>query len=323
VETSEDDKKVTADVAVSVIIPAYNAAERISATLDSVLSQTFQNFEILVINDGSPDTDRLEEILDSYRTRITYIKQVNRGAAAARNAGIRSARAPLVAFLDADDSWLPDYLAEQIKFLESEEGYDVVYADALIEGGPPYGGRTYMEIAPSEGEVTFASLATQKCGVITSGVVARTKMILDVGLFDETLQRAHDYDLWLRLLKAGARFNYQRRVLLRYSYHTAGLSGDAITHAERDLIVLEKTMKRLDLTPEEREALAARFQQRQANLLLERGKAHLAVGEFSEAFTSLDGANKYLKSIKLTLVLCMLRLSPRSVQWLYQKRANV
>jgi len=320
VETCRDDKKVTADVAVSVIIPAYNAAERISATLDSVLSQTFQNFEILVINDGSPDTERLEEILDSYRTRIIYIKQVNRGAAAARNAGIRSARAPLVAFLDADDSWLPDYLAEQIKFLESDEGYDVVYADALIEGGPPYGGRTYMEIAPSEGEVTFASLATQKCGVITSGVVARKQMILDVGLFDETLQRAHDYDLWLRLSKAGARFNYQRRVLLRYSYHTAGLSGDAVTHAERDLIVLEKTLKRQDLTLQEREALEARFQQRHANLLLERGKAHLAVGEFYKAENSFHEANQYLKSIKLNLVLHMLRFTPNLLQWAYRRR---
>src|SRR5262252_9042330 len=84
---------------VSIIVPAYNVAPFISETLDSVFSQTFKDFEVIVINDGSPDTRELESTLERYLDRITYLKQANRGAAAARNAGLAVARGEFVAFL--------------------------------------------------------------------------------------------------------------------------------------------------------------------------------------------------------------------------------
>ena len=104
---------------VSVIIPAYNTAAYITETLDSVFAQTFKDFEVIVVNDGSPDTEDLERVLQPYRARIVYVKQENRGVSGARNAGILRARGEFLAFLDSDDVWLPDYLAEQMKFLEA------------------------------------------------------------------------------------------------------------------------------------------------------------------------------------------------------------
>src|SRR5712691_11630296 len=129
---------------VSVIIPAYNVAPYIGETLDSVFAQTFADYEVIVINDGSPDTEELERELARFIDRIRYIKQENRGASAARDAGLRAARGELVAFLDADDLWLPNYLDEQIKFMR-ERDCDLVCADAMMFGETPNAGQTYME----------------------------------------------------------------------------------------------------------------------------------------------------------------------------------
>jgi len=148
---------------ISVIIPAYNAASVIARTLDSVLSQTFTDFEILVVNDGSPDTTELESVLDSYR--IVYHKQENRGAGAARNVGVNNARGQFLAFLDADDYWLPNYLEAQMTVLQ-KSGADAVYCDALFVGSPALKDKTYMELAPSRTEVTPESLLAVDVGVI-------------------------------------------------------------------------------------------------------------------------------------------------------------
>src|SRR5215216_152427 len=101
---------------VSIIIPAFNAAEFIGETLASVAAQTFKNHEVIVVNDGSPDTEDLERELKRYPARLQYIKQENRGAAAARNTGLRAASGEFVAFLDADDTWLPNFLEKQVAF---------------------------------------------------------------------------------------------------------------------------------------------------------------------------------------------------------------
>ena len=102
---------------VSVIIPAYKAAGHIVSAIESVLAQTFSDHEIIVINDGSPDTSQLLEVLSPYRDRIRYLEQPNQGPSGARNTGIRAARGTYVAFLDSDDSWSPSYLGEQIRLL--------------------------------------------------------------------------------------------------------------------------------------------------------------------------------------------------------------
>src|SRR5688572_28437661 len=185
---------------VSIIIPAYNAAEFIGETLASVAAQTFTSHEVIVINDGSPDTEELERELKRYQGELQYIKQENRGAAAARNAGLRAARGELVAFLDADDRWLPSFLEEQLSFLKLSNA-DLVYSDALLFGESPVHGRTFMELQPSRGAVTPESLLAVDVTVLTSAVLARKQPILGVGLFDETIKRGHDFELWLRLAK--------------------------------------------------------------------------------------------------------------------------
>src|SRR5262245_30917070 len=109
---------------VSVIIPAFRAAKYIGETLRSVLAQTFKDYEIIVVNDGSPDAVELESALEPFRDQIVYLVQLNFGAGAARNTGIRAARGKFLAFVDADDSWEPLFLEEQMSFLKEHPEID-------------------------------------------------------------------------------------------------------------------------------------------------------------------------------------------------------
>lgn len=305
--------------AVSIVMPAYNVAPYIRETLDSVFAQTFTNYEAIIVNDGSPDTEELERELEPYLHRIVYLKQENRGAAVARNRGVEAARADFVAFLDADDLWLPDYLCEQMEFLRSGD-YDLVYADALLFGESPLAGRTFMETAPSNGEVTFQSLISGQCNVITSGVVARRQMILDVGLFDEQLRNSQDFDLWLKLVRHGARAAYQRKVLLRYRFHENSLSGDALNRINRELRVLNKYESLPDLTIDERAVVAQTLLRLRAEFELESGKLELARGNFAAARAAFAQANQFRRTWKLGAVGIVMRVAPRVLQKIYVRR---
>ena len=116
---------------VSVIIPAYQAAERIRETLDSVFAQSYPNFEVVLVNDGSPDTEALEQAIRSYGERLIYIRQENRGPSGARNTAIRAARGKYIACLDSDDVYLPEHLVRLVPLLE-EHGLDLVYCDSYF-----------------------------------------------------------------------------------------------------------------------------------------------------------------------------------------------
>ena len=312
----------TTNPTISVITPAYNAAKHISEALDSVLNQTFTSYEVIVINDGSPDTEELERELRKYPATIRYIKQENRGAAAARNAGLRSARGEYVAFLDADDRWLPNFLAEQLEFLKSSNA-DVVFSDALLFGQSALAGRTFMELDPPKSAVTPESLLAVDVTVLTSSVVARKEAIFDVGLFDETIKRAHDFELWFRLAKAGARFAYQPRVLAEYRIEESGLSGNALSQLYRTLSVFEAVKAKGTLTQSEEAALNVSMKRTQGVIALETGKEKLRDRDFEGALECFKEAGKYGQSWKLRLVSLGVRIAPEMVRRLHQRRNGV
>src|SRR5262249_5967515 len=151
--------------------------------------------------------------IEPYRSRIRYLEQANAGAGAARNAAIRVAQGRYVAFLDADDRWEPDFLLRQISHLDAHPETTAAYCDAWLIGGTPRAGQRYMQAASSTGDVTLVSLIEQRCHIMLSTVVARTEAIVSAGLFNQALRRGQDFDLWLRLVLAGARIDYQTDVL--------------------------------------------------------------------------------------------------------------
>ena len=308
---------------VSVIIPAYNVAPYIGETLDSVFAQTLADYEVIVINDGSPDTEELEGVLEPYLNRINYIKQGNRGASAARNAGLRAAGGEFVAFLDADDLWLPNYLDEQIKLMR-ERNCDLVCADAEVFSDGSHQEKTYMESlmpdAPLTGDTTFLGLLSGEQSLITSGVMVRCERVFEVGLFDEALRNSQDFDLWLRLARHGALMAYQRRVLLRYRSRNNSLSGDEVNVHRRELRVLDKVERSYDLSPTERAEVVSVIERRRAVLEFELGKLYLAQGEFSRARESFGKANSLRRSVRTRVAVWSSRIAPRLMQALYVRR---
>jgi glycosyltransferase involved in cell wall biosynthesis len=308
---------------ISVIIPAYNVAPYIGETLDSVFAQTLVDYEVIVINDGSPDTAELERVLARFIARLNYIKQENRGASAARNAGLRAARGEFVAFLDADDLWLPHYLDEQIRFIR-ERNCDLVCADAEVFSNDSHQDETYMESlmadAPPTGDVTFIGLLSAEQSLITSGVVVRRERVLEVGVFDEALRNSQDFDLWLRLARTGTRMAYQRRTLLRYRSRNNSLSGDEVNVHRRELRVLEKVESGYDLLPAEHAEVVSVIERRRAILEFELGKLYLARGEFSHARESFEKANRLRRSPRTRVAVWSSRIAPRLMQALYLGR---
>jgi glycosyltransferase involved in cell wall biosynthesis len=307
---------------VSVIVPAYKVAAFIRETLDSVLAQTVDDYEIIVINDGSPDTLDLEEQIKPYSHLMTYLKQSNQGAGAARNAGIRVARGDFVAFLDGDDVWLPDFLSKQLELIQSGEGYDLVYADAVNVTGTCFSRSTNMDVNPSEGAVTVESLISAQCNVITSSVLARRSSIVAVGCFDESFRNSQDFDLWLQLAKRGARMTYQKRVLVHRRIYEGSLASNPVKSLEGEIKVLEKAKEKGDLTAKERAVLLRILDLRRATAEVFRGKQRLSSGEFNSALNDFNLANNYFQSWKLRVVMLWLRVAPRLLQRVYKVRAT-
>lgn len=313
--------------AVSVVVPAYNVARFIGEALESVFAQTFKDFEVIVVNDGSPDTVELERALAPYLARVVYLKQENRGPSAARNAAISAARGRYVALLDADDAWLPDYLAEQTRALDARPDLDLVYADAMLFGEGDGVGQSFMEKCPSRGPVTIESLLTQACAVITSCVVARRGSLVSAGLFDERYRRSEDFQLWVRMTHRGARLDYQRKVLARHRVRPDSLAGDASRMHECAKGVYADLSNELDLTPRQRALVEVEIEKYESYLALARGKRALASGDYERAASELSRARDLgrvpaFQGMKLRLVLLFIRLAPRLLRRAYTLRGG-
>jgi len=304
---------------VSIIIPTYNVAQYITEALDSVLAQTFADYEIIVINDGSPDTPELEQVLEPYLKHIIYAKQENRGVSGARNTGLRLARADFVAQLDPDDAWMPDYLEVQMPIIESDPAIDVLYPNAVIFGDTSQSGKELMSFMPSTGEVTFQRLISQECNVITC-VTARRESFFRAGLFDEDLRCSEDFDLWLRIIKQGGRIAYHRQILARYRRRQGSHTSDPIWTCQNFLKVLEKAERILNLTASEQQTLVQSRDRIQAALNLFEGKKAFFNGETKSAIKSLTKANRYFKSRKMALLIKLLPVAPRFFLRLYEAR---
>jgi glycosyltransferase involved in cell wall biosynthesis len=289
--------------AVSVVVPVYRARYLRSA-IASVEAQTYGDYEIIVVDDGSPDRVTVDAWSAADRDRVRCLKQENRGPSGARNTGILAARGSFVAFLDSDDTWEPTYLKEQIAAITRGEGFDLVFSNWMTMGRSRP--RRY-------GPVSCTGLLREECTIILSGVVARRDAVLDAGLFDERFRHAEDFDLWLRMLKTGARIVFQPRALLNRRVHAASLSYDTVHHGGKALLVLEKFQQRSDLTTAERAAGEWRIRKLAAEIRLEEAKRAMARGDFTAARAALHDANEFYRSWKLRLVRLLFRLWPTLV----------
>ncbi|MDY6863102.1 MAG: glycosyltransferase [Thermodesulfobacteriota bacterium] len=179
---------------ISVIIPTFNRHRFLKDAIDSVLNQTYKDFELLVVDDGS--TDGTEKIVKSFDFPIKYVYQEHKGVSAARNQGITFASGEYIAFLDSDDLWVKEKLEKQINTLKKQKKYLVCYTDEIWI----YNGK---RIYPKAKHKKYSGWIFEKtlplCIISPSSVIAHKDLFSNIGGFDEGFPACEDYDMWLRI----------------------------------------------------------------------------------------------------------------------------
>ena len=207
--------------AVSVVIPAYNAGRHIGRALDSVLAQTHPADEIIVVDDGS--TDDTDKVVRTYGEKVRYIRQENTGAGSARNRGVEEAKCNWIAFLDADDEWLPEKLELQINLLQRNE--DLVWAfsdmyNCYCRNESIKSAHEQLDVEKILGENEFfeSYFTCYLSGFYASTItlVIKREILGEVGPFDIKQLRGQDADLWFRIAYRWPRIGYVRAPLAIY-----------------------------------------------------------------------------------------------------------
>jgi glycosyltransferase involved in cell wall biosynthesis len=307
---------------VSILIPAYRVSPYIAEALDSVFSQTFSGpFEVILVNDGSPDTPELEKAIAPFRDRLVYHVQPNGGPAGARNTAFRLSHAPLIALLDGDDAYLPDYLRIQTEFFAADPNLTLVYGDMQVFGGTPVDGRRLCALNHEVDAPSFESLIRTTATVLNTSMVRR-EAILRAGGWDQVCAPCEDYDLWLRIAIEG-KLKRHSGLIARYRLRADSLSSNPIRMYEARLRVYLK----LRDNPALSSALAPLVQQRitatSGDIALGQGKEALNNRDFALAATHLADAAKFRRDKRLSLIALLLRLSPKLVYGLTRLRARL
>jgi glycosyltransferase involved in cell wall biosynthesis len=207
---------------VSIIIPTYNRYELLLETIQSVLAQTYQDYEMLIIDDGSSDGtyDRIQTLFGEY-AKVKIVEQANQGRSAARNKGLSIARGEYIVFCDDDDWFLPEYLEKHVSNLDTHLNYGIIFSDMNFcdsHGKLICRGSEYHGVRPPSGEIFEAMLI--KCLVYAPACAMVRKQCLDeIGDFDESLEGIEDWDLWLRLA-ARYKFFFLDEPLSNYRIHS-------------------------------------------------------------------------------------------------------
>jgi glycosyltransferase involved in cell wall biosynthesis len=283
---------------VSVVIAAYNAASTLAETLASVEAQTFGDLEIVVIDDGSSDaTPALLEARARTSSRLLWKRQPNAGVAAAREHAIALARGELIAFVDADDIWLPDKVAAEVALFDRDPAVAFVYCDAIDFFPTHDASRSWFaEKRPARGDV-LCELFNGNFA-LTSTVMVRKAALLAVGGFDRALRVNEDFELWLRLA-AEYRFDYVDAILVRRRILESGLTrANPMKCYLQDLAIIDAWVAR---RPDLFAASSGIVRRRRALILSRVGYQHLADRAFAAARRAYAEAYRLGQRDKATL----------------------
>lgn len=233
---------------VSVIIPTYNRWPMVREAIDSVLAQDDEDFELIVVDDGS--TDGTSEALGQYGGRVKMIQHPhNRGVSAARNTGLLRSRGKYIAFLDSDDLWVKGKLKTQVAFLDENPHYPLCYTDEIwIRRG--------KRVNPMKKHSKYSGWIFEKCLplciISPSSAMMRRMLFSKVGLFDEALPVCEDYDFWLRVSLRFPIFFIDKKLIIKRGGHPDQLSHRSWGNDRYRVIALEKLLSDPLLKPGER-----------------------------------------------------------------------
>lgn len=268
---------------VSVIIPSFNREKYIRATIDSALSQTYENIEIVVVDDGS--TDRSREILQGYGNRIRLLEhegRANRGQSAAINLAMHASQSDYVAILDSDDLWFPTKIEKQVDFLVRNPGIGLVYVNGVVIDE---NGKERWKIYPEDHkERNRPGAVLVNCYfLLPNNALLRRSIFEQVGEFDETLRSAQDHDMAIRVAEV-TRLGYFDEVLFQYRTHSDSQSYRfARRRWENGFIIYEKARKRYPYSWNVRRRRLAVLNFRMGQCCLEEGRYIRSIPYFMKA----------------------------------------
>jgi glycosyltransferase involved in cell wall biosynthesis len=227
------------------VIPAHNAERYFGAALDSALAQTYEPLEIVIVDDGS--TDGTAAAIAEYTTHsnVRTVRTENRGPSAARNRGAAEANGAFLAFLDADDVWMPERVARCIGYLDDHPAVGWVTTDRFVIEDDVVTTKHWYDEATKAAFSEPQAAAIAKENFVANGWVVRRELFDRFGGFDETLWRAEDYELWIRFILAGARAGFVDEALGWYRVREGSLSANREAEWESHLVVLERHMPAL------------------------------------------------------------------------------
>ncbi|WEG13300.1 glycosyltransferase family 2 protein [Pullulanibacillus sp. KACC 23026] len=226
------------ELSVSIILPVYNRESSIQRAVDSILEQTYQDFELIIIDDAS--SDQTGELIKAYKTdKIYYIRlEKNVGAAAARNVGIKAARYEWLSFHDSDDTWHPEKLEKQVALIDPKDEHPpIIYCSFFREKS---GKREYIPEPspfPKEGDILKSLLIRNF--ISTQTVLLRKDYLTDVGLFDEEMPRFQDWELWIRLAQKYS-FRWLDEPLVNVFYTESSISSEIVKLLEAFRLIMTK-----------------------------------------------------------------------------------
>ncbi len=305
--------------AVSVIMPAYNVAPYVGAAIGSVLDQTFTDFELLVVDDGS--TDATHEIVAARAARdprLRLLRQANGGISSARNRGLHLATGSVIAILDSDDLWSPGYLAAQMRILERHPEIDVVTGNAWYLGGR-LTGRPARPVPDSRPAPDLAQILADETAVFIMSVF-RYRVYETIGGFDESVRTNEDYDFWIRAAAAGFRFLRNDEPLGQYRQRDDSLSASEVRMLRGILRVYQNRRPHLLDRPAELAILDSQVARFETERLAAEARLAIETGDFAAAGNHLAALHDRRGGAALGVACLMARWTPALLSKAYGMR---
>ena len=301
---------------ISVLVPAYGVAHLLGEALRSLQSQTIDAWEAIVVDDGAPDDVAGALVPFVGDSRIRFLKTDNGGLAMARNRAAALARAPLLALLDGDDAFEPDYVEAMLAAFERDPALDFVSCDARFTGFADRAGQLFSAYHAQTGALTLARVLARDINIFVGGTIRR-KAFVAVDGFDDALRSVEDLDLWIRLLAAGHRGAILGRPLVRYRRRPGSLSANRRMMMASSRLVYGKAMAALAGRPEL--AMATRMA---AILDSERawmeGEDMILAGDTRRGLALLSGIER--RSLRWRLAMPVMRMMPALARPLLRMR---
>jgi len=312
---------VSGNPTISIITPAYNVSEFLPQTVASALAQTWRDFEMLIVDDGS--TDQTADVARAWARadpRVRVFTRDNGGIAAARNTAIEHARGEYFALLDGDDVWHPTFLEAQMRLFERKRNVDVVTGNAYNLGGG-LDGRPVNPSGVACRELSLLDIIEVETSVFIMSIFRRA-VIDRVGVFDSRLRANEDYDLWIRAAHAGFVFIRNPVPLGHYRRRPDSISADEIQMFTGIMRVLNKASALCADQPRELAAIRKQLERFEGERFLASAKAHLVGRDFDAAAKDFDALFDVRRDFASAAIARISRHLPGILLWAYRaKRA--